>query len=52
MTPHVVITPGRQIEQVTHKESGKAELAPKAFDEQEMDKFFDTLPIKPVRAGQ
>jgi general secretion pathway protein D len=46
VTPHVVIT-GPQIEQVTHNESGKAELAPKAFNEQEMEKFFDTLPMKP-----
>jgi hypothetical protein len=34
--------------QVSHAESSKAELAPKAFNEQELNKFFDTLPIKPV----
>jgi general secretion pathway protein D len=46
VTPHVVIT-APQMAQVTHNESGKAELAPKAFDEQELNKFFDTLPLKP-----
>ncbi len=46
VTPHVVITP-TQIAQATHAESSKAELGPKAFDEQELNKFFDTLPIKP-----
>jgi general secretion pathway protein D len=47
VTPHVVITP-TQIAQESHAESSKAELAPKAFTEQELNKFFDTLPIKPV----
>ena len=47
VTPHVVITP-TQIAQASHAESSKLELAPKAFNEQELNKFFDTLPIKPV----
>ena len=46
VTPHVVITP-TQIDQVTHNESGKADLSRKAFNSQELDKFFDTLPFKP-----
>ncbi len=46
VTPHVVITPA-QIDQVTHYESGKADLSRKAFNSQELDKFFDTLPFKP-----
>jgi general secretion pathway protein D len=46
VTPHVVITPS-QIEQVTHNESSKADLSRKAFNSQELDKFFDTLPMKP-----
>jgi general secretion pathway protein D len=47
VTPHVVITP-TQIAQATHNESSKTELAPRAFTEQELNKFFDTLPIKPI----
>ena len=47
VTPHVVITP-TQIAQESHAESSKAELAPRAFNEQELNKFFDTLPIKPI----
>ena len=46
VTPHVVLT-GPQMAQITRSESGKAELAPKAFNEEEMNKFFDTLPLKP-----
>ena len=46
VTPHVVITPS-QIELVTHNESSKADLSRKAFGEQELNKFFDTLPLKP-----
>jgi general secretion pathway protein D len=46
VTPHVVITP-TQIAQASHAESSKAELAPKVFTEEELNKFFDTLPIKP-----
>jgi general secretion pathway protein D len=51
VTPHVVITP-TQIEQVTHNESSKADLSRKAFDSQELEKFFDTLPIKPIPPGK
>jgi len=32
-------------------DSQKAELAPKAFSEQEFNKFFDTLPLKKVPAS-
>jgi general secretion pathway protein D len=51
VTPHVVVT-APQMAQVTHSESGKADMAPRDFDEKELDKFFDTLPIKPIPPGK
>ena len=47
LTPHVVTMPS-QVAQATSGEAKKTELAPKAFNEQELDKFFDTLPLKPA----
>jgi|SRR5581483_1321895 general secretion pathway protein D len=46
LTPHVVQMPS-QLASASRSETSKAELAPKAFSEQEWNKFFDTLPLKP-----
>ena len=47
LTPHVVTMPS-QMAAVTREEGRKTDVAPKAFTEQEMDKYFDTLPLKPA----
>ena len=49
LTPHVVQMPS-QLARVSADESHRADMAPKAFSEQELNKFFDTLPLKPVAA--
>ena len=46
LTPHVVNMPG-QLASITATDTKNAEMANKAFTEQEMDKFFDRLPTKP-----
>jgi type II secretory pathway component GspD/PulD (secretin) len=46
LTPHIVQTPD-MLASRSAAETSKAELAPKAFSEQEWNKFFDTVPIKP-----
>jgi len=46
VTPHIVITPD-QIAQETHNESSKADLSRKTWGQKELEKFFDTLPLKP-----
>jgi general secretion pathway protein D len=52
LTPHVVQMPS-MLAKVSNAEAGKAELAPKAFTEEEMNKFFDTLPLKlPGKSGK
>lgn len=45
LTPHIVAEPS-QLAAVSATERGKAELAPKAFSEQELDRFLDGLPAK------
>ena len=47
LTPHVVNNPSLSA-QATGGDGRKADLAPKAFNEQELNKFFDTLPLKPA----
>jgi general secretion pathway protein D len=46
LTPHVVNMPS-QLAALTEKDSRNSELSHKAFSEQELDKFFDRLPVKP-----
>jgi general secretion pathway protein D len=46
ITPHVVAMPS-QLASTTSNESDKAELSRKAFNEQELNHFFDTVPLKP-----
>lgn len=45
LTPHIVMAP-TQLAAVSAKERGNAQLAPKAFSEQELNRFLDTLPAK------
>jgi type II secretory pathway component GspD/PulD (secretin) len=45
LTPHVIAAPS-QLASVSAREAGKAELAPKAFDQQELNKYLDSLPFK------
>lgn len=45
LTPHVVNNPS-QVADATSREAKRTEIAPKAFNEQEMNKYFDTLPLK------
>jgi general secretion pathway protein D len=51
LTPHVVSMPS-ELASASAKEAEKTELAPKAFSEQELDKYFDKLPLKlPAKSG-
>lgn len=45
LTPYVVAEPG-QLAELTAHEAGQAELAPKAFSEQELQKYIDGVPMK------
>ncbi len=45
LTPHVV-NESAQLAKLTEKEKSEAELAPKAFTEEELNKFIDGLPKK------
>lgn len=45
LTPHIVGSP-TQLAGLTQKERGASDQTQKAFSEQEMDKFLDTLPVK------
>lgn len=47
LTPHVVTMPS-QAAAMSGVDAKKTEIAPKAFTEQELNKFFDTLPLKPA----
>ena len=47
LTPHVVIQP-TQLAALSAKEQANAQLAPKAFTEQELNRFLDNLPTKGV----
>jgi type II secretion system protein D len=53
LTPHIVQTPD-MLASRSAAETSKAELAPKAFSEQEWNKFFDSLPFKspPKKSGK
>ena len=52
LTPHVVNMPS-QLARASRMETDKSELAPGAFSEQELDKFFDTIPLKlPPKSGK
>jgi len=45
LTPHIVMAPS-QLAALSSTERSKAELAPKAFTEQELNRFIDDLPAK------
>jgi len=45
LTPHIVMAPA-QLAALSSAERSKAELAPKAFTEQELNRFIDGLPAK------
>jgi type II secretion system protein D len=46
LTPYIVTMPS-QLAALTEKEKRDLPLTPKAFTPQEMDRFFDTIPVKP-----
>lgn len=45
LTPHIVVG-SMDLAKMTDRERGSADQTRKAFTEQEMDKYFDTLPVK------
>ena len=45
LTPHIVMAPS-QLAGLSAAERSKGELAPKAFTEQELNRFIDGLPAK------
>ncbi len=45
LTPHVVYEPA-QLASLSTTERGNAEMAPKAFSEEELNRYLDTLPAK------
>jgi len=47
LTPHIVYEPS-QLAGLSATERGKAELAPKAFKEEELNRYLDSLPRKEV----
>ena len=47
LTPHVVHLPS-QLAGLSAREKSNAEMVPKAFTEQELNKFLDTVPVKPA----
>ena len=49
LTPHIVMAP-TQLAALSARERSKSELAPKAFTEQELNKFIDELPAKDAPA--
>ncbi len=46
LTPHVVNMPS-QVASLSAREDKNADMSHKAFGEQELDKYFDRLPVKP-----
>lgn len=49
LTPYVVKTPS-DLSALARMETGRTELAPKAFTEKELDKFLDGVPMRPQPA--
>ena len=45
LTPHIVYQPS-QLAALSASERGRAEMAPKAFSEQELNRYLDALPDK------
>jgi type II secretory pathway component GspD/PulD (secretin) len=45
LTPHILNLPS-QMAALTESERSKSVLAPKAFSDQELDRFIDGLPVK------
>ena len=45
LTPHIVYLPS-QVAALTSSERGKTQLIPKAFSNEELDKYIDSLPMK------
>jgi general secretion pathway protein D len=50
LTPHIVTQPS-QLAVLSANEKANSQLMPKAFTEQELDRFLDTLPVKSNKAG-
>ncbi len=50
LTPHIVKEPS-QLAGLTANEREKAVLAPKAFSEEELNRYLDTLPVKDPNAA-
>lgn len=49
LTPHIVSTPG-DAASVTANERANTQMVPKSFSEEELNRFLDTVPIKPSTA--
>src|ERR1019366_8586729 len=50
LTPHIVTQPS-QLLALSASDKANSQLLPKAFSEQELDRFLDTLPVKRTKAG-
>ena len=50
LTPHIVTQPA-QLAGLSATEKANSLLAPKAFTEQELDRFLDTIPVKGAKTG-
>jgi general secretion pathway protein D len=50
LTPHIVTQPS-QLAVLSANEKANSQLLPKAFTEQELDRFLDTLPVKSSKPG-
>ena len=50
LTPHIVTQPS-QLAALSAKDKANSQLMPKAFTEQELDRFLDTVPVKSNKAG-
>jgi hypothetical protein len=48
LTPYVMQTPGDLV-RLSAEEGMSMEMAPKVFSEQELQKYLDTLPVKPAK---
>jgi type II secretory pathway component GspD/PulD (secretin) len=48
LTPHIVMQPS-QLAILSANEKANSQLMPKAFTEQELDRFLDTLPVKTAK---
>ncbi len=48
LTPHIVQQPTQLASMSAHEESNAA-ITPKAFSEEELNRFIDRIPVKPTQ---